>query len=82
MHTIRSKYSYTPYTEAYEPSNVDFALDELREHRDIKIDELRDLFETAYKDKVCKGVICLLAVTKDMQLSLSLGTVVVFVCFF
>ena len=52
VHTIRSKYTISPYVDTFEPSNIDLAIDELREHRDFKIDELKDLFQRAYKDKV------------------------------
>jgi len=53
VHTVRAKYLVSPtYTDTFEPSNIDLAIDELREHRDFKIDELKDLFQRAYKDKV------------------------------
>ncbi len=59
MDTIRSNYKLIPYAEAYEPSSIDIDIDELREHRDIQIDELKDRYERAHLDKVSALIYCI-----------------------
>ena len=52
VQNIQCKSSFVSFSDAFEPTKVEFAIDELRENSDTMIDQLKAMLEAAYRDKV------------------------------